>query len=127
MRYLLDSNTIIDYLGGLLSETATEKMGVIVDDEPMTSVISQMETLGFNFKSISDQNTMETFIDGCTILEIDSMIVFQTINIRKMKKIDLPDAIIAATALVYDLTLITRNSNDFAKIPNLRVINPYDL
>jgi predicted nucleic acid-binding protein len=127
MRYLLDSNTIIDYLGGLLSETATEKMGVIVDDEPMTSVISQMETLGFNFKSISDQNTMETFIDGCTILEIDSMIVFQTIIIRKMKKIDLPDAIIAATALVYDLTLITRNSNDFAKIPNLRVINPYDL
>lgn len=56
MRYLLDTNTIIDYLGGLLSETATQKMGIIVDDEPLTSVISQMETLGFNFKSLLDQN-----------------------------------------------------------------------
>lgn len=44
-----------------------------------------------------------------------------------MKRIDLSDAIIAATALVYDLTLITRNINDFTKISNLRVINPYDL
>lgn len=70
---------------------------------------------------------METFIDGCVIMEINNQIVLQTISIRKMKKIDLPDAIISATALVYDLTLITCNINDFAKIPNLKVINPYGL
>ncbi|MCF8232854.1 MAG: hypothetical protein K9J27_11755 [Bacteroidales bacterium] len=41
-------------------------------------------------------------------------------------KIKLPDAIIAATSLVYDLTLITRNSTDFKNIDELRLINPWD-
>jgi predicted nucleic acid-binding protein len=39
----------------------------------------------------------------------------------------LPDAIIAATALVYDLTLITRNTSDFKNMEGLKVINPFDL
>ncbi|MBK8704770.1 MAG: PIN domain-containing protein [Saprospiraceae bacterium] len=36
-------------------------------------------------------------------------------KLRKQYKIKLPDAIIAATALVYDLTLVTRNISDFQK------------
>jgi predicted nucleic acid-binding protein len=39
----------------------------------------------------------------------------------------LPDAIIAATALAYDLVLVSRNEKDFDKIPNLEYINPYNL
>jgi predicted nucleic acid-binding protein len=37
----------------------------------------------------------------------------------------LPDAIIAATALVYDLTLLSRNSSDFSGINGLKIINPW--
>jgi predicted nucleic acid-binding protein len=37
----------------------------------------------------------------------------------------LPDAIIAATALVYDLTLISRNVIDFKGIQGLKVIDPF--
>ncbi|WP_198675460.1 PIN domain-containing protein [Pleomorphovibrio marinus] len=36
----------------------------------------------------------------------------------------LPDEIIAATALTYDLTLLTRNIGDFKKIEGLKVTNP---
>jgi predicted nucleic acid-binding protein len=43
-----------------------------------------------------------------------------------MHNIKLPDAIIAATALVYELTIITRNTKDFEKIEGLNVINPYN-
>ena len=32
-----------------------------------------------------------------------------------------------ATALVYKLTLITRNVNDFKKINGLKIIDPYNL
>jgi len=35
-------------------------------------------------------------------------------------------AIIAATALVYDLTLLTNNVADFKSIPNLQIVNPHD-
>jgi toxin FitB len=37
----------------------------------------------------------------------------------------LPDAIIAATALVHGCELVTRNVSDFAKIPGLSVFDPF--
>jgi len=40
-------------------------------------------------------------------------------------KIKLPDAVIAATALVHGLELISRNESDFKKIPGLAVVNPF--
>jgi len=36
-----------------------------------------------------------------------------------------PDAIIAATALAYDLTLTTNNEKDFSHIKGLKIVNPY--
>lgn len=86
-----------------------------------------METLGFNFKSVPEQNVMESFIVGSAVLDINNDIVNKTIAIRKTKKIDLPDAIIAATAFVYGLTLVTRNTADFKNIEDLAVIDPHNL
>ncbi|HAH54244.1 MAG TPA: hypothetical protein DCM02_02880 [Flavobacterium sp.] len=47
-------------------------------------------------------------------------------KIRRSKKIRTPDAIIAATAIVHNLTLIT-NDNDFNGIQKLKTINPFSL
>ncbi|MBL7803801.1 MAG: hypothetical protein JNL02_08720 [Saprospiraceae bacterium] len=47
--------------------------------------------------------------------------------LRRSFKIKLPDAIIAATALVHELDLVTRNREDFSKISNLTVLNPYEI
>jgi predicted nucleic acid-binding protein len=54
-------------------------------------------------------------------------IKLKTADIRKAYKFKLPDAIIAGTALVYDLTLLSRNMNDFKNIAGLKIINPWDL
>jgi predicted nucleic acid-binding protein len=54
---------------------------------------------------------------------LDENVVKQTIAIRKTHKIKLPDAVIAATALVYGLSLISRNEADFKKIPHLSRID----
>lgn len=35
------------------------------------------------------------------------------------------DSLLAATALHHDLTLVTRNTEDFADCPNLEIINPW--
>ncbi|MBI1193471.1 MAG: PIN domain-containing protein [Bacteroidetes bacterium] len=51
----------------------------------------------------------------------------KTAEIRKTYNIKLPDAIIAATSLAYDLTLLTRNTADFKNIIGVNVINPHDL
>jgi len=40
--------------------------------------------------------------------------------------VKLPDAIIAATALVHGLPLLTRNTTDFSALPGLTLLNPHD-
>ncbi len=49
------------------------------------------------------------------------------IEIRKNHKTKLPDAIIAATALVYDLVVVSRNVTDFKNIKGIQVIDPHTL
>ena len=45
---------------------------------------------------------------------------------RRKVSIKLPDAVIAATALLHDLTLVTRNVKDFEKVDGLRIYNPFE-
>jgi len=45
-----------------------------------------MEALGFNFKTVADGDSMEAFIHGSNVLEINNDVVRKTIEIRKSKK-----------------------------------------
>lgn len=58
--------------------------------------------------------------------DVNRDIIRQAIDLRKKIKIKIQDAIIAATALVYSLTLVTRNINDFKNVPELDLLNPWD-
>jgi len=57
---------------------------------------------------------------------LDDDIAEETIVIRQKYKIKMPDAVIAATALINNLTLVTANARDFEStgvkllIPELR-------
>lgn len=66
-------------------------------------------------------------MNDTNILDLTSDIVNKCIDIRKKQKTKLPDAIIAATALVHDFTLITRNISDFKNIDDLKLINPHEV
>ncbi len=125
MRFLLDTNVVINYLEASLPKEGMLFLNKIVDEKPIISIITKIETLGYNFKSIDEQIIMETFINASTILNISDDIVDKTITIKKFKKIKLPDAIIVATALHNDLVLITRNLADFKNIEELEVTDSY--
>ena len=123
-QYLIDTNTVIDYLGRNLPEPVMTFLDEILDAAPVVSVITKIEVLGFN-APIEYRILLESFIADLTIIDLTSAIVEQTIAIRKNYKTKLPDAIIAATALVHNLTLITRNTSDFKNILDLKCIDPY--
>ena len=127
MGYLLDTNAVINYLDASLPTAGMQLLNTIVDEESMISIVTKMETLGYNFTSVEEQTTMETFINGSTVLDLNNDIVNQTIVLRKAHKIKLPDAIIAATALVYELVIISRNTSDFKNIDGLQVIDMHSL
>lgn len=125
-QYLIDTNTVIDYLGKKLPSTGMDFMDHIIDGVPNISVITKIEVLGFNAPKEHAQ-LLFNFMKDATILDLTSSIVDVSIDVRKKNKTPLPDAIIAATALVYNLGLISRNVSDFKNIQGLKVINPHHL
>ncbi len=70
----------------------------------------------------------QSLIDLAEVIPlVDLAIIKQAILVRRETKIKLPDAIIAATALVRDLTLVSRNEKDFSQVKGLKWINPHAL
>ena len=59
------------------------------------------------------------------VLPITEEISDKTIELRKDYKIKLPDALIAATALVYNFTLVSRNVSDFKRIVGLNCVDAH--
>ncbi|MGH2642633.1 MAG: PIN domain-containing protein, partial [Chitinophagaceae bacterium] len=66
-------------------------------------------------------------VNDAVVLDLTSDVVTASIGIRKNQRTKLPDAIIAATAITYGFKLITRNIADFRNIPDLELINPWEL
>jgi len=66
-------------------------------------------------------------MDDSIVFELTKEVADICIDLRKKYKTKLPDAIIAATALVSKATLITRNTSDFKNIRGLNVLDPHNL
>jgi predicted nucleic acid-binding protein len=124
-RFLLDTNTVIYYTKNDLSNNATEFLDLQISKGVLLSVVSEIELLGWNASNEEEATTIESFVLGSDIIQLTRPIVSKTIEIRKTRKIKLPDAIIAATAIVHDLTLVSRNDSDFKKISDLKYLNPF--
>ena len=120
-RYLLDTNAVLDFMGKKLPAKSHFLLSEIIDDEINISAINKIELLGFSFV---DQGLID-FVSFAEVYPIDDETIEKTIDIRKKHKLKLPDAVIAATAIINDFTLITHNIKDFQKIIELRVIDSY--
>ena len=124
-KYLMDTNVVIELLGGSITETGTNWLEKLVaNNEHSVSVINKIELLGFN-GSENEMKVIEDFIEITEILPLSEKVVQETIKLRKTHKIKLPDAIIAATALVHNFILITRNISDFKKVAGLTCIDAH--
>ena len=117
---LLDSNIVIN--SGLIS--STELRNWLKLKNIAVSVISKLEVLGYHSLNNKDKIYFEAFFTECKIIEIDSTIINAAIYFRQLKSMSLSDAIIAATAKHYNLSLTTANTKDFKHIENLEIINP---
>ena len=94
-------------------------------DDIGISVITYMEILGFDFENQEEEEYIRELISVFDTIYIDQKITDIEINIRKEKRFKLPNAIIAAAAISYDLQFVTRNVSDFENI-NIKILNPFD-
>lgn len=121
-KYLLDTNAIINLLK---DENATfkfkDKKGVY-----FVSIITEMELLSFKDLTKEEESKIKKLLPGSCIININKAIKKKAVALRKKKKIKLPDAVICATAMVKNLTLVSDDDRLF-KIKDLKIIPLSDL
>lgn len=118
---LLDSNILIYGAHG-----PEPRLDIVLSrtDLAVTS-ITRIETLGFHRLTDAERHWLEVAIGLTRVLMLDDDVANCAIALRQSRKIGVADAIIAATALVHGLPLVTRNVRDFDDIPGLTLINPF--
>ena len=121
MARLLDSNILI---------YAAQPEHAFLDEwlealDTALSAISITEILGYEGITSDDEELFEAMFAQLIMQPVSETILRRAAGLRRVRKIKLGDAIIAATALETDRQLVTRNEQDFRGIQGLRVINPF--
>jgi toxin FitB len=88
------------------------------------ATVSRIEVLGFKGIQPREAAFFLRYFASIQQFPLSEDIILKAIDIRQQKKMKLGDAIIAATALVHEADLYTRNVADFGWITDLTVINP---
>jgi predicted nucleic acid-binding protein len=123
-NFLLDTNAVLDFLKG--EEKITTVFQTEMKDKPrFISEITRMELLGYPDISPDEEAIIKQFLSLVEIISCDEVVVNRVIKLRRMtKRLKLPDAIIAATAIEYHLVLVSRDSVFNLSLAELQVINP---
>jgi tRNA(fMet)-specific endonuclease VapC len=121
-RLVLDTNAIVALLNGSsgLSGKVYKAQWIGI------SVISYLEFLAYSGLSPEDQTLFADFCNRIDVIGLgveDAKLLDTTTQLRRDYRLKLPDAIIAATALTTDATLVTAD-DDFKKVSDLAVLNP---
>jgi predicted nucleic acid-binding protein len=112
--FIIDTNIFIYAMEG---HPALHKM---LDCVPAISVISEIELLGKKGMSSQETFNIRQLLRGFNILGLTNGIKEIAIDLKQRYAIKVPDAIIAATAKYYEVTLITADK-DFRKIVDLDI------
>lgn len=119
VRCLIDTNVLIDYINGNATPAFAANVEQALAAGSVVSVITTMELLGWRGHSEQSRRDAENLLRGMGELGLARPVVDEVIKLRSLLAIKLPDAIIAASALVEGLPLMTGNIDDFKAIPGL--------
>lgn len=128
MKYLLDTNTCIRYLNGR-STKIRAKLPTLPRSAVMVSIITQAELFYGSAKSQTPEKSrakQTEFLQTVNIILFDEpcAVIYGGIRAHLDKQgtpIGANDLLIASTALANDLILVTHNTREFVRVPNLKL------
>ncbi|OGV69421.1 MAG: hypothetical protein A2269_00870 [Lentisphaerae bacterium RIFOXYA12_FULL_60_10] len=123
MRYLIDTNVLVYAAAG--EKKAVHFLHQAHDCEWVGySAITRLELFGYPDLKLEDEGKLRALLACFEEVEVTGMVIDRAIAIRKEKRIKVPDAILAASALVLSARLATRNVFDFKGIKGLQTVDP---
>ncbi len=124
-EYLIDTNILIYHTKG--SQLTVDFINnLVVQHSFNLSILTKIEFLGWDKHTHDGFEKCKRLIESANIYPVDENIANKAIELRRGMKIKLADAVIAATALLNNLKLVTRNVDDFKVIEGIEVINFFD-
>jgi predicted nucleic acid-binding protein len=111
----VDTNICIYLLNGDLNVA-----DLLQNQSLYISIITEMELYAYHGSSSLSLQILDDFIQSVSIINIIDTVKIKGIEVRRKSKLKLPDSIIAASALVYNLPLITADIA-FKKVENLEL------
>jgi predicted nucleic acid-binding protein len=136
MMYLLDTNVISETIKKTPNQRVLDFLISIDADKFALSVITLGE-IRKGAEKLQDQSKKQKIIHWLEadltrrfygrIINIDAEVADKWGYISSMNIIPAIDALIAASAIVHNHKLITRNVKDFEAISGLEIINPWDM
>jgi toxin FitB len=118
---LIDTNILI-YSAD--PQFATQLLPIVIDRSHFFSEISRIETLGYHKITPAQVVYFHSLFKILYPLPIEDAVIQEAVRLRQSKKMSLGDSLIAATALVNNLELVTHHVIDFIWIPGIRVLDP---
>lgn len=111
MRYLLDTNPIIDAI----------KAGIrLLEEEYLVSFVTELELLSYSKLSKKEEQSINALLSNFLIVNVNEEIKKKTIELRKRYRLKLPDSIIVATAIIENAVLVTAD-RQLKKIKELEI------
>ncbi len=125
MTYLLDTNSLIYYFQGAPQMDPVFRQIEQGAARPVVSIITVIELLGYPRLTRQDETRIQSLLSGFTVVAVDERIAGQAVVLKRRHGVKTPDAIIAATALIENACLITRDQALLDRIPEVESLNPF--
>ena len=104
-RLLLDTNAVLAFLKGQPSMVALlEATGA---DSLFASVITRMELLSFHGITPDEEKHIREFLNAVSIIPLNTEVEDTAIQLRRVTRRKMPDAVVAASAIVSKAVLVT--------------------
>lgn len=110
---LIDTDVFIDHLRG---------------HGPLSSITRGSYSSITRAELFAGPEDQELLVEGVLLpyveIAVDTSVARRAGRLRRATRLEIPDALIAATAMEHGLVLLTRNMRDFGRVPDLRVRHP---
>lgn len=125
---LVDTDVLVDASRGV-PEAVDYLERLWDEDEPAISVVTQMELI-VGCRNRRELRSLETFLEEFSLYKLDGFVSDLAVNLllryRLAYGLQIPDSLIAASALVHKIPLVSKNQKHFRFIDDLTLL-PYPL
>lgn len=124
-EYLIDTNILIYHTKG--SQHTIAFITDLINKHAFNIfILTKIEFFGWDKHTPDGYEKCKRLLESAVIYSLDDAIADKAIELKKKLNIKLADAVIAATAILNNLRLSTRNVDDFRMIDELEVVNPFE-